>query len=224
VHSGFAHPTVWVKPRMSGSTRKGNAADKPDAKQTYNGGRFVTAAYSLPPTTSVAALLDNGCDGRFRMLVNDLFTIASRMEIVRAHLGSRMGISGPQYSVLIAVAHLQGERGVSVGAVAQAMHVTSAFIASESGKLAQRRLLLKRPNPQDGRGVLLSLAPDGRRKLGRIAGELRAINDLFFGRLDASSFSGLSRAAAALVKGSAQALDHVAALATEPPLTLAAAE
>jgi MarR family transcriptional regulator, organic hydroperoxide resistance regulator len=184
----------------------------------------VSVPYGLPPTASLPALLDGGCDRRFRVLVNDLFTIASRMEMVRAHLGSRMGISGPQYSVLVAVAHLQGERGVSVGAVAQAMHVTSAFIASESGKLAQLKLLLKRPNPHDGRGVLLSLGPGGRRKLDRIAGEIRAINDLFFGALDASSFAGLSRASAALVKGSAEALDYVAALASEPPLTLAAAE
>ena len=113
---------------------------------------------------SSRALLENGSDHRFRTLVNDLFTIASRMEIVRTHLGARMGISGPQYSVLIAVAHLQGERargggGVSVGTVAQAMHVSSAFIASETGKMARRGLLLKRPNPEDGRGVLLSLAP-----------------------------------------------------------------
>src|SRR5437016_13749161 len=107
------------------------------------------AGYSLPLTTSLPALLEHGCDRRFRALVNDLFTIASRMEIVRAHLGRRMGITGPQYSVLVAVAHLQGERGVSVGTVAQAMHVTSAFIAAETGKMARRGLLLKRANPED---------------------------------------------------------------------------
>ena len=96
-----------------------------------------------------------------------------------------MGISGPQYSVLIAVAHLQGERrGASVGAVAQALHVSSAFIASETGKMARRGLLLKRPNPRTGRGVLLSLAPAGRLKIDRVSAELRAINDLFFGALD----------------------------------------
>ena len=64
-------------------------------------------AYTLPPTTSNGALLERGSDRPFRALVNDLFTIASRMDMVRAHLGRRMGISGPQYSVLLAVAHLQ---------------------------------------------------------------------------------------------------------------------
>src|SRR5258708_20546787 len=109
----------------------------------------AAAAYVLPPTVSSRALLDKGSDRRFRTLVNDLFTIASRMEIVRAHLGRRMGLSGPQYSVLIAVAHLQGERGVRVGTVAQAMHVSRAFIASEPGKMARLGLPVSRPNPPD---------------------------------------------------------------------------
>jgi len=100
-----------------------------------SGGEGVRA---LPPTISSGALLERGSDRRFRALVNDLFTVASRMEIVRSHLGRRMGISGPQYSVLVAVAHLQGGRGASVGAVAQAMHVSSAFIAAETGKMARR--------------------------------------------------------------------------------------
>jgi DNA-binding MarR family transcriptional regulator len=178
----------------------------------------------LPPTTSSGALLDKGSDRRFRTLVNDLFTVASRMEIVRAHLGRRMGISGPQYSVLVAVAHLQGERGASVGSVAQAMHVSSAFIASETGKMARRGLLLKRPNPDDRRGVLMSLAPDGRREIDRVAAEIRAINDLFFGALDAPSFSALSAAAAALVKGSGKAVHYLHAVESEPLAALKAAE
>src|SRR6266849_10945248 len=180
------------------------------------------AAYVLPPTTTNGALLDRGSDRRFRTLVNDLFTVASRMETVRAHLGRRMGVSGPQYSVLIAVAHLQGARGVSVGAVAQAMHVSSAFIAAETGKLSRLGLLLKRPNPQDRRGVLVSLAPAGWLKIDRVGAEIRAINNLFFGLLDASSFAALSAAAALLVKGSAKAVHYVDAVESEPPAALAA--
>ena len=182
------------------------------------------AAYILPPTVSFGALLDKGSDRRFRTLVNDLFTIASRMEIVRTHLGRRMGLSGPQYSVLVAVAHLQGDRGVRVGTVAQAMHVSSAFIASETGKMARHGLLLKRPNPQDRRGVLLTLAPAGRLKIDRLSAEIRAINDMFFGALDGESFAALSVAAQALVKGSGKAVHYVTALESEPRSALSAAE
>ena len=146
---------------------RAKARKVPPRKRGRKGrGRLTARGYVLPPTVSCAA--SAGSDRRFRALVNDLFTIASRMEIVRTHLGARMGISGPQYSVLLAVAHLQGEHGVSVGTVAQAMHVSSAFIASETGKLARRGLLLKRPNPDDRRSMLLSLAPAGRLKIDRI--------------------------------------------------------
>ncbi len=137
------------------------------------------------------------------------------MEIVRAHLGYRIGMSGPQYSVLIAVAHLQEADGVSVGAVADALHVSSAFVASETGKLAQRGLLDKRTNPNDRRGVLVSVSPAGRQAIARIGGEIRAINDLFFSALGSKGFAALSETIAALVGSSRSAIDYVNAAGVE---------
>ncbi len=173
------------------------------------------ATYVLPPTVSRDALIEGGSDRRFRTLVHDLLTIATRMETVREHLGRRIGISGPQYSLLAAVAHRQGDAGVSVGAVAQMLHVSSAFVASETGKLARLKLLIKRTNPRDRRGVLISLAPAGRLKVDRVSAEIRAINDLFFGALDAKSFIAVSAAAAALVESSAKAMHYLDAVEGE---------
>jgi DNA-binding MarR family transcriptional regulator len=191
------------------------APDKPTRR------RRIAAPSALPPTTSRRALLKGGSDHDFRVLVADLLTISSRMEMVRGHLGARMGVSGPQYSVLIAIAHFQGEHGVSVGALATALHVSNAFIASETGKLAQRGLLHKRANPKDRRGILLRIAPAGRIEIGKIGDEIRAINDLFFGALDAKAFAALSKAVRALVHSSRKAIQYVSA---EEPEKLDAAE
>jgi len=184
--------------------------------------RKSAPAAGLPLTVSRPALLRAGSDRRFRTLVHDLLTISTRMEIVRQHLGGRIGISGPQYSVLIAVAHLQEANGVSVGAVADALHVSSAFVASETGKLAQRGLLDKRTNPRDRRGVLVSVSPAGRQAIARVGGEIRAINDLFFGALRSKSFAALSETIGALVGSSRKAMDYVNA--AEPGAALEAAE
>ena len=162
----------------------------------------------MPATVSRAPLLKDGSDQRFRILVADLFTISTRMEMVREHLGRRMGISGPQYSIVVAVAHLQGRDGISVGALAQALHVSSAFIATEAGKLARRGLLLKRANPLDRRVVLLNVAPAGRLAVDRVSPEIRAVNDLFFRALDAASFAAFSATAGALVESSAKAVRY----------------
>ena len=131
------------------------AAVKANGQRKHDAG---TATDALPLTVSRKALLKAGSDRRFRTLIHDLLTVTARMELVRGHLGTRMGISGPQYSVLIAIAHLQDKSGVSVGTIAQALHVSSAFIAAETGKLARLGLVLKRTNPCDRRGVLLSLS------------------------------------------------------------------
>ena len=188
-------------------------------------GAKPTAAFSvLPPTVSRRALLDGGSDRRFRTLVHDLLTISTRMELVRGHLGGRLGISGPQYTVLVAVAHLQGDHGTSVSMVANALHVSNAFVASETGKLVQRGLLHKRTNPHDRRGVLISISPAGCSALSRIGAEIRAINDLFFGALDGKAFAALSAAVAALVGSSRKAMEFVGAAQPDMVSTLDAAE
>jgi DNA-binding MarR family transcriptional regulator len=190
------------------TSRPGRAnGGPPRAVRQANGG-----IYHLPPTVTRPSLLRNGNDHRFRVLIHDLLTVAARMEIVREHLGRRMGVSAAQYSILIAIAHLQDTRGVSVGALAQAMHVSSAFIASETGKMARQGLVHKRANPDDRRGVLLSLAAAGRLKIDRIAGQIQAINDLFFGSLDARTFGALCAAAGLLVEGSNAAMQYLAAV------------
>jgi DNA-binding MarR family transcriptional regulator len=178
----------------------------------------------LANTVSHAALLERGSDRRFRHLVHDLLTIATRMDLVRAYLGRQIGLSGPQYSLLIAIAHVQGERGVSVGSVASALHVTSAYITAESGKLLQRGLLGKRSNPSDRRSVLLTLSPRGRAAIDGLNAKIRAVNDQFFGDLDRGSFLDLSGAAAQLIIGSDRALRLIDALDTGLVPILHAAE
>lgn len=174
----------------------------PSVRKVANGGE-------IGATVSRSALLDRGSDRRFRALVYNLLTISSRMNVMREHLADRMGLSAPQYSVLMAVAQFAGEGGVGVGAVARLLHVSSAFIASETGKLVQAGLLRKRSNPRDRRGVLLSITRAGRALIQVNRDEICAINDAFFGTLDRSAFEGLSRVAATLVKGSQAAMARV---------------
>ena len=85
-------------------------------------------------------------------------------------------------------------------------------------------LLRKRSNPQDRRGVLLTLTAAGRLEIDRLSAEIRAINDMFFGSLDRKSFAALCAAAQVLVKGSGKAVEYVSAVAGEPLSALNAAE
>ena len=164
------------------------------------------ASFHLPATVSRAALLEGASDERFRRLVYDLLTIASRMTAVREHLASRMGISAPQYSLLMAIGQFQDKHGVGVTAVARVLHVSNAFVATETGKLAQAGLLTKRANPKDRRAVLLSLTRAGRALIERHSNEIRSVNDAFFGALARNTFAALCTTMADLVHSSARAI------------------
>jgi MarR family transcriptional regulator, organic hydroperoxide resistance regulator len=193
-------------------------------RRTRSRTKSIVGATVLPPTVSRRALLDRGSDRRFRTLVHDLLTISARMELVRDRLGARLGLSGPQYSLLVAIAHLQGQEGTSVTTVATALHVSSAFVASESGKLAQRGFVSKQVSSSDRRVVLLSVATAGRAAIDRIGDEIRTINDLFFGALDVKAFTALSAAVSLLVLSSKKAIHQISSDGRNLPALLEAAE
>ena len=186
--------------------------------------RQPEATAALPATASRQALLEAGSDDRFRQLVYDLLTISVRMETAREHLARRLGVSGPQYSILMAIARLQDRHGVRVGGVAKALHVTSAFIATETGKLARLGLLSKSPNPKDRRGILLALTPRGQAALVKLGPEIRAVNDDFFKPLDRAGFQALASTAAALVESSSRVERRLRVMDDNEWLALRAAE
>jgi len=148
-------------------------------------------------------LLRGGSDLAFRQMVSDLFTISARMQMVRDAVAERMGVSGPQSGILLAIWELQGDGGVGVKRIADHLHVSGAFVTAETGRLARAGIIEKRPNPADRRRVLLSLTATGRAALRNVVPELRRINDLFFGSLDGADFDALRTLAGKLVGSSA---------------------
>ena len=166
-------------------------------------------AFRLPATVSRPALLERGADHRFRQLIYDLLTISVRMETVRAHLGRQIGITGPQYSVLVAIAQFQGTDGVSVGKVAEVLHVSGAFITAETRELDRRGLVIKAINPRDRRGVLLRLTPKGEQQMIALSPAITAVNDKFFAPLSRRAFHAFADSAVELVTSSREVTELI---------------
>ncbi len=132
-------------------------------------------------------------------MVYDLLTVGARMQAVRDRLAAEMGVTGPQYAILMAIAHLQDEEGgAGVRAVARRLHVSGPFITAQVNRLVAAGLVAKRPDPEDGRGVILRLTGLGESRLGMLAPEIQRANDTFFGPLTAEEFRILGGLAARL--------------------------
>jgi DNA-binding MarR family transcriptional regulator len=176
-------------------------------------------AYTAPPIISAPSLTRAGSDRAFQKLVFDIFTISARMEQINLHLALRMKISGPQFSVLRCVASLQDEDGVSIGVVAEHLHVTSTFITAQSRLLAQREFLTKKEDAVDRRVALLSLTPAGEHLVDEVVYQVRPINNMFFGILQKSEFTALSAIMEKLVGSSRNAIVHLSSENEEASLS-----
>jgi MarR family transcriptional regulator, organic hydroperoxide resistance regulator len=166
-------------------------------------------------TTSRPEFLDpDGSDRAFRAMVYDLLAVGARMQDVRDHLAAEIGVSGPQYAILMAIFHLQEEvGGAGVRAVGRRLHVSGPFVTAQANRLVELGLVEKRPNPEDGRGVWLCLTEEGGRRISDIAPVIQDANDAFFGSLSKVDFLVLGDVAARLQESSGRAVKAL----REPP-------
>lgn len=166
-------------------------------------------AYAPPLSISRPACLESGRDDRVRALLHALFVTAARFEDVRGAFGRRIGATGPQYTILAAIAEMQREAGVGIGALADHLHVAPSHITTEVNKLVSLGLVEKRANPADGRGVLVRLARAGESALDRLGPFRREINDILFDGLSRTEFRTVARQFERFLVNTERALDRI---------------
>lgn len=90
-------------------------------------------------------------------MVWDISAISVYTMRIAELLGKRIGVSGPQWMILIAIEELSEGSGLSVKAVAALLHVDSSFVSVQSKVLEKRDLIRRSRCMEDRRIMLLSL-------------------------------------------------------------------
>lgn len=171
------------------------------AKRTNRGvhsGARDTARFRMPRTVSHAALLSNGGDEAFRQTVYLMVLAFGRLMACREAFGRAMtdsgsALTGSQFAVLIGTAYRQGTAGVSIRGLAEHVQLAPTHVTTEVGRLIRKRLLTKRVNTHDRRGVLVKLSRRGEAALLEVAPFLRSVNDLLFQDVRRADFAAVSR-------------------------------
>ena len=152
-------------------------ANKPDPARTINR----------------AELLIDGSDHEFRMLVQELFALAAGIEAARAGFAAMIGLSSPQYTILVSIRHLAGDQPVGVTKLARYLRLSAPFVAVEVAKLVRLGLVRKKADSKDGRRVQLTLTAKGQDVLAKLAPDQARVNDLIFQNLSTQEFIELRR-------------------------------
>lgn len=201
--------------RRGGKTSGGAADPAMDEQQKFAVPQMES---DTDLTVSRPELLVNGTDEEFRALLHDTLAFAARIQEMRNRFATLLGLSGAQYTILIAVAHLQGECGVGVNVVAEHLHLSGAFVTIEVNKLVASNMVSKEVNPEDRRRVLLTVTPHGRNSLRALTRVQRPANDALFGHLSATDFEMLRKIFPAFITSADQALRLIDYLASSGDL------
>lgn len=163
---------------------------------------------SFPPkTVSRPELLVDGSDAAFRTLVDDLSHFAARLQQIRDALARRMGVTTPQYSILMTLARRPTDGATGVKDLAERLRVSVPFVVNETKKLGKLGLVAKLPVAEDKRKVDIVLTEQGRALIEAVSPTQTEVNDVLFGRLDKASFERLSGLTRDLLTSSNEALD-----------------
>ncbi|MDB5690688.1 MAG: marR family protein [Sphingomonas bacterium] len=161
----------------------------------------------MPLTVSKAELLVDGDDEHFRQAIHDALSFSARLQEIRNRLGETIGLTGPAYSILIAIEHLSAGGGeVGISRLGEHLHLSGAFVTIEVNKLVKEGLVGKAPHPEDGRRVVLTVTRKALLLLEELAPTQRPINDAIFDRLTAKQFRQFAEIMASLVGGTEEAL------------------
>jgi len=158
-----------------------------------------------PLSISSRVWLQDGSDTAFRKLIYELLSLSSLLLRSRDRFAAYIGVSGPQYSMMMVVA----EAGAAtIGQIADALRVSSPFVTAEVGKLERRELVEKRRNAADARSNLIVLTDLGRGLILDLAPLRREVNDMIYGSLDRAQVEQLVAIVDVLHTDAARAL-HV---------------
>lgn len=114
----------------------------------------------------------------------EISSINNYLEELRQFWARTLGISGPQWMILMAISDLDKEGGVPVNMVSKLILVDPSFVTTQSKLLEAKGLLRRKPSPTDARVVRLSLTDKTQKHLASLAEQYKAIREFVFEEFD----------------------------------------
>ena len=124
--------------------------------------------------------------------------ISVHLEELRHYWGKALGISGPQWLILMALADIDQADGVPVNVVSKKLHVDSSFVTTQSKLLEKKGFIRRKTSTEDGRIVQMSLTDKTYKLLAGLASQQEELNEFIFEELDERQLDELAAKLVAL--------------------------
>jgi DNA-binding MarR family transcriptional regulator len=130
----------------------------------------------------------------------EIASISVHLEEIRHFWAKALGISGPQWMMVVALADLDQGEGVPVNAVSKMLHVDPSFVTTQSKLLEKKGFIRRKTSAEDARIVRMSLTDKTYKHLAALASQQEALNEFIFAEFDATQIAELTTTLGALKK------------------------
>ncbi|HWX57627.1 MarR family winged helix-turn-helix transcriptional regulator [Bradyrhizobium sp.] len=149
----------------------------------------IGASSATLPETAASAIRGSTAhtnEDLIRRFTWSIAAIGVHLEELRYFWAKTLGVSGPQWMILMALADLDQGDGVPVNVVSKKLHVDSSFVTTQSKLLEKKGFLRRKTSADDARVVQMSLTDKTYKHMSSLASQQETLNAFIFAEFDNS--------------------------------------
>ena len=128
----------------------------------------------------------------------EIASINVYLQELRYFWAKALGISGPQWMILMALADLDQGEGVPVKVVSKMLHVDPSFVTTQSKMLEKKGFMRRKTSGEDARVVQMSLTDKTYKHIAGLASQQEELNKFIFAEFSDRELSEFTDKLAAL--------------------------
>ncbi|MCK1383606.1 MarR family transcriptional regulator [Bradyrhizobium sp. 21] len=130
----------------------------------------------------------------------NIIEIHSQLEDIHTSWAELLGITEPQWLILMAITELDEGRGVAGIDIANKLRVHPAFVTNQTKTLEKGGFLSRRPGADDARFVLMALTAKATTEIEKLSKRKLALNSTMFNDLDEKALADMNATLATIAK------------------------
>ena len=133
-----------------------------------------------------------------RQFAWEIAAINVHLQEIRYFWAKALGVSGPQWMILMALADLDQGEGVPVKVVSKMLHVDPSFVTTQSKMLEKKGFMRRKTSEDDARVVQMSLTDKSYKHIAGLASQQEELNNFIFAEFSGRELSEFTGKLAAL--------------------------
>ncbi|MFZ2156668.1 MAG: MarR family winged helix-turn-helix transcriptional regulator [Bradyrhizobium sp.] len=150
-------------------------------------------------------------DETVRRFIWSVFSIRTHLDDIHQIWANLLGVSEPQWLILLAIDELDSGEGVPGTKIAAKLHIHPVFVTTQTKSLEKAGFVTRITSAVDARFVLMSLTSKARTEIAKLSAQRRALNESLFAGLDDQGLQDVTNKLTEIMKNAEKAARRLSA-------------